>query len=966
MKTSKGEHYPLGVVRRFIEDREGNLWIATDNAGLVRFNRGDNTFKIYTYQSHKSGLASNTIHDLYQDEEGYIWLATYAGLQKYNPLTEEFYTYVNNINDSRSISSNIIRTIYEDRTGIVWVGTNNHGLNKFDRKYRKFTNFRNQLGDPLCFQSSIVRTFLEDNTGNLWIGTYGEGITVFNPSTSKSAKIVHKEFNSNSLVDNYVTSIVQDKNNNIWISTNNGLSKYNPLTKIFTNYLHNPSNSNSLPDNKIRKLLLDENDTLWIGTISEGLCKLNMVTNTFTSYIPNPANPDRTLSQERISTMYEDNYGNFWVGTSGEGLNLFNRATGVVRQYKNYPDDLNSISSNRIFCLYHDSKNRLWIGTDEGLNMFNYGDETFTKFTTHDGLPNDVIYGILEDDIGNIWVSTNYGISHFNPNVEGKIQFNNYSKFDGLQNSEFAEGSYLKTKSGLLLFGGISNFNIINPKNIQNNPIPPAVYITEIRILDRNAKVDEKKEEIVNVIDRDVLELDYAQNNLSFQYVALHYSNSTRNRYKYRLEGFESTWTIPKEEQRFASYTNLKPGKYKFLVIASNADGVWNETGDEITIVIHPPFWQTWWFLVIMLLLVFSAMHGIVMFREANLIKKKKELEEIVSYRTAELQQQTEKLKQANEEIMTNSTVLYEQNQLLMEKNEEISAQREELELQSNSLANIAWELQDKNEAIEKQKNILAYQKKEITDSIQYAKRIQQAVLPGQEQIKDLFPEYFIFNRPKSIVSGDFYWASRVNHYRIVAAVDCTGHGVPGGFMSMLGVLMLNEVVNQREIVDPKKVLNYLRQNIISVLHQTGDLSDTSDGMDISLCVINDKDLTLNFSGANSSMLILQENDNGEYEMTCLFSDRMPISYHFEMKSFTNQTVKLKPNAFIYLYSDGIIDQFGGDFGKKFQLSRMKEFILANKFLPLKTQGIVLEQQFNSWKGNTFQVDDVLVMGLKV
>ena len=171
MKTSKGEHYPLGVVRRFLEDREGNLWIATDDAGLVRFNRGNNTFKIYTYQSHKSGLASNTIHDLYQDEEGYIWLATYAGLQKYNPLTEEFYTYVNNINDSRSISSNIIRTIYEDRTGIVWVGTNNHGLNKFDRSIGSLPI--SEINSAIRFAFSLLLNVLEDNE-DLWIGTYGE------------------------------------------------------------------------------------------------------------------------------------------------------------------------------------------------------------------------------------------------------------------------------------------------------------------------------------------------------------------------------------------------------------------------------------------------------------------------------------------------------------------------------------------------------------------------------------------------------------------------------------------------------------------------------------------------------------------------------------------------------------------------------------------------------------------------
>jgi serine phosphatase RsbU (regulator of sigma subunit) len=381
-----------------------------------------------------------------------------------------------------------------------------------------------------------------------------------------------------------------------------------------------------------------------------------------------------------------------------------------------------------------------------------------------------------------------------------------------------------------------------------------------------------------------------------------------------------------------------------------------------------------------MLLTGSAIVVGIILLREASLLKAKRELENLVELRTieitrknVEISNQAESLRQANEEIKTTYDVLAEQNKNLQELNEEITVQRNELEEQRNSLANLAWELQEKNEEItsqrneiQKQKDMLAQQQKEITDSIMYAKRIQQAILPTLEQVGDCFNEFFIFYRPKSIVSGDFYWTSRIGKYRVIAVVDCTGHGVPGGFMSMLGLMMLNEVISQRQILDPAQALNYLRQNIISVLHQKGEITDAGDGMDLSLCIIDDEDMNLYYSGANSSIILMQPDDSGNYIINDIISDRMPISYHLVMRSFSTQKIKLKKGTLIYLYSDGISDQFSGENGKKFQILRLRDFILDNYLLPLKTQGMALEQLFDAWKGDMFQVDDVLVMGVKV
>lgn len=397
-------------------------------------------------------------------------------------------------------------------------------------------------------------------------------------------------------------------------------------------------------------------------------------------------------------------------------------------------------------------------------------------------------------------------------------------------------------------------------------------------------------------------------------------------------------------------------------------------------LAVPPSLPNSIWFIVLGVLSVLIVIAFIIVFRGANSKLSKVRLESMVQDRTRklemqslEIQKQSEVLRQANEEITATSEALALQNADLQRMNTEFSIQQRELENQRNSLANLAWELQEKNEEIttqhneiEAQKDLLTQQKKEITDSIRYAQRIQQAVLPTQEQIVELFPDYFILNQPKSIVSGDFYWISQIGRFRVIAVADCTGHGVPGGFMSMLGVLMLKEALTYKTAHNPAITLNQLRQSIITVLHQKGGMSDPGDGMDISLCIIDDQDNTLHYSGANSAIIILTRGLNGENQLLDIRSDRMPISYHAIMKPFSTSSYKIQKGTGIYLFTDGLIDQFGEATGRKYQLAQFRQFIQTNSSLPMQQQGVLLEQSFNSWKGNSFQVDDVLVFGVRV
>ena len=270
--------------------------------------------------------------------------------------------------------------------------------------------------------------------------------------------------------------------------------------------------------------------------------------------------------------------------------------------------------------------------------------------------------------------------------------------------------------------------------------------------------------------------------------------------------------------------------------------------------------------------------------------------------------------------------------------------------------------VKERTEEIEKQKDIVEKAHGHIQESINYAKRIQQAILPPEDYVNELFSENFIFNLPKDIVSGDFYWIKQINEYLIFIVADCTGHGVPGAFMSMLGISFLNEIIQRREITQANQVLNEMRNQVKSSLRQTGKLGEAKDGMDISVCVINSKTNIMQFSGAFNPIYIIRENTIHEIK-----GDRMPVGVHLnERKSFTNHEYQLEENDLIYLFTDGYIDQFGGSAEKKYLTKNFKEFIIKISELTLYNQRENLLKEFNRWKGDYDQTDDVLIMGVRI
>jgi len=678
------------LVVSITESKKGDLWLSVEDLGIIVLNQNEKSVIKYT-DSEESPfqVLSRSVLSIVEDENENFWVATYNGLQLFNPETSLSVSYQNNPFDPHSISCNTLRYLYESQSGIMWIGTYHDGVNWFNRKYNKFLTFHNSSNSTDFLPNSPVRSMVETTDGRLLVGTYGHGLFEINPTDEFSlAKRVNFS-GSEELTSNFITSLIKDNNGNYWVGTDaNGIFVLNSNKRFLAHYKHIPQVSSSLSSNRIRTLFFDSNNTLWVGTSGDGLCRYNN-DGSFTAFKPNPDDPSNSISQDRILCFYEDSEKNMWIGTSSEGLNLFNRNTGEAIHYKNSQNDSSTISSNRILSILQDSKGRLWIGTGGGgINLFDYSSRTFTSFSTTDGLPNDVIYGILEDCLGNLWLSTNSGLCRFTYNSKNDYLFRTYKKTDGLQSNEFSESAYLNINSCKLAFGGINGLSIVNPEQLLDNDFIPSVAIRKINYFSKFR--EEGKTQSINVLylTKKELSIPYSLNNVTFHFIALHFQNPKLNKYLYKLEGFDRNWVSPEQGQRFVTYTNLAKGKYMFRVKAANSDGVWNEVGDSMLLIVKPPYWQTWWFILSGIILVLLILFIVIRLRESNLLRMKKMLEYKVKVRTNEIMHQ-------KEEIESQRDYLTQLNSELQQKNEEITAQKEELErtqkhlVQSEKMASI-------------------------------------------------------------------------------------------------------------------------------------------------------------------------------------------------------------------------------------------------------------------------------------
>ncbi|MFH2143691.1 MAG: two-component regulator propeller domain-containing protein [Bacteroidota bacterium] len=904
------------------------VWMCLKNGVILKFISQN----IYEFFSINESIVSACL----EKHTNKLWIATDQSLLSYNPITKK---------KTEILKLENINVIFEDKNGQIWIGSDSV-LCIYNQELKKIQVVKNNIH---CI------TFTEDKNKNLIVGAKS-GLYRVDIISKEIAKV------SNNIIENKIdrhslNCIYTDSLNNFWLGTNKGLYYFNALNGSVTEYLNIRYQKNSIISNKVLSIVADLSGNLWIST-DKGLSKFNIAQQSFSNF--DHVN-NNSLSAGNTTCALEDKNGIIWVGTSWTGLNKVNTKTLEVENYYSLTYDSTSISDNHILCIFQDSKANIWIGTENGLDRYDSINNNFIHYSTANGLPSNVISGILEDDNGNLWISTDKGLVKFNP--KNNI-VTNYTLLDGLQDNEFTN-AYCKLNNGWLLFGGINGFNVFHPDSILLNMYKPSVFVTRIQIND--SLID-------NIFSLKELNLPYSQNNILFEFSAFDFNFPEQTKYQYKLVGFDKDWITTDATMRIAKYTNLPEGNYTFRVKVANNDGLWNEKEYVLSITIAPPWWRTWWFRVSCIIAIIIILVSLYRWRTATLRHRQKQLVLEVRKATAEIREKNEELSQQNEEIKTQRDMILEQNEELLQQKEEIETQRDEIESQRDNLQDQKEQIEDLYDIAIERKNLVEIKNKEIEDSIRYAKRIQTAVLPSEKYADSILGEHFIIFKPHSVVSGDFYWVTKTEEWTIVTIADCTGHGVPGAFMSMLGISFLNEIVRKKEVTNTADVLNHLRSYVIDALSQTSKEGTQKDGMDMSIVAIHKNRKRALWSGANNPLWIIRNtysNDNDKIDLVEeLKPDKMPVAIHINMEPFTNHEIDIEKDDRLYLFSDGFPDQFGGATGKKFKYKPFKKLLAETSNLTMQEQGEKIEMVLDKWMNNNGtkyeQIDDITIVGLKI
>ena len=607
-------NYPEGVSQsnnrtsspKIFKDVSGNVWLGYSK-GLAILDSKTNGFKNY-YLANKRAI-ENEVRTFCEDKFNNLWIGTYTGLVILNETEKTIQKIKHDENNPTSLSQNSIYKILKDNKGDLWIGTWAGGINYFDYSYDIFKYFS---AGPVksMLNYKVTSSIIETKQKNLWIGTEGGGINFYDQKTRLFTYFKHDPKNKNSISSNNVKSMIQDRLGNLWIGTHDGGLNYlntNKKPYKFNHFEGVQQNGVRISDKRILAILEDANNNIWIGTLTSGLLQYDHKRKEFTKF---------NYSLKSINAIYQSNDPDYLFLTGSQGLEKINIHTKVISKI---PINIKNAESNKtVNCVYQHTDNMIWIGTEgDGLFSFNMETKQTSKYGIQQGLLNEVIYGILPDNEGNLWFSTNNGISRLNLQTKA---VKNFDESDGLQGSEFNYGAYSKSSDGILYFGGTNGLNYFNPAHILENKFVPNVDIYNMRVSNKPFKT------LTDSIQH--IELLYDQNDFSFDFTALNFSQANKNQFAYKLEGFDSDWNYI-GNQKTATYTNIDQGSYVFKVKASNNDQYWNENGDQIHIKIHPAPWKTVWAYLCYTLFLFILSYATLVLirlrnREKNELKKEK------------------------------------------------------------------------------------------------------------------------------------------------------------------------------------------------------------------------------------------------------------------------------------------------------------------------------------------------------
>ncbi|MES2129588.1 MAG: two-component regulator propeller domain-containing protein [Pseudomonadota bacterium] len=661
------------AVQALLVDKQQNLWIGS-LAGLEMW-----TGDTHRMMGQAEGLKPGGITVLYQDADANLWLGSYSdGLYRWQPQANRFAHYPHAPTDNHSVADNQISSLYRDRVGTFWVGTWYAGVSRVDLASGGFARIVKQADAPNTLADNKVRAIAGDGKGKLWLGT-NVGLNHHDPTTGDTTVFQHSA-SFPVLPEGMVSAIARDRRGMLWLGSHAGVTSFDEASGKFVHQ----SMAGGDPDaDTIRGLMEDRAGAIWAASRG-GLHRIDPHSRAVTTFRHDPAN-SASLADNVVRPMLEDRRGQFWIGTFN-GLDLMDRATGKFRHFRHDPKDQGSISHDEVHYLLEDRRGTLWVGTAGGLNRMVVGSNgsiRFHRYRVKDGLADDAVAAMLEDDMGAIWISTNTGISRLDPATG---HWRNYSAADGTIEGAYFDGSALRAPDGTLYFGGFNGITAFQPRAISDNLIAPRAVITGFQIFNKPVELTrpgllkgpiETAREIV---------LESGDSVFSLEFSALHYAAPLRNRYSYQLEGFDENWVSTDAGKRFATYTNLDPGTYVFRVKAANKDGIWGATGASLQIIILPPFWKTWWFRTLAVLLTLSVVYGMYQVRMSGLRRQKALLEQQVRARTLEIEEQNHLLERQKEELQQRRLEAEEQRSAAEQRRSDAERQKEEVELQKENV----------------------------------------------------------------------------------------------------------------------------------------------------------------------------------------------------------------------------------------------------------------------------------------
>lgn len=896
---------------------EDSIFLITNDGHILSYNVNTNAYREeYKVITQAIENSAESVQSAIIDKEGNWWIASYrSGLFLYHNKTKQVYHLTHEVYNTNSLSFNFLNKVYEDATGLIWVCTGGGGLDLINPKASNFNVFQNNLFDSNTICNNDIWC-VYSNSEFLLAGT-SSGLSFYNKKDKIFKKYDYLEQgHKNSTVAVY-HCISRDLQGNYWVGTDGeGLLKLNPKNgKMEKLEIRNLKNL-GISALTVLSVAFNKNE-IWIGTANEGLIRYDLGSKLAKVYkhtsVPN------SIAQNAVTSLHFTDENSLWISLQDNGVNRLDISKEQFTWISTTSKTVGHLSSDVAVSIMEDSFGTLWIGTERGLSAINVSNNKVYTFNKLPGGSLDIVYGIVEDKEHHLWLSTNKGIFTFKlpfPNelfetpakADQKIEatLRNFDDQDGLPSNEFNQGAYCIDSAGIIYFGGINGLVYFDPTLVKEIKIPaPQLYLQSFNLFDKRVEFD-------TVFDsKQRIELKYFENFFSIEFVSPSYLNPGKTRYKYILEGLDKSWTTSTYQHKI-SYPNVPPGEYKFRIKVTDANGKWSDKEKTFSIIISPPFWKTKFFYFFSALLLILFFISYTRLRERALKRENRILEEKVKLRTADVIQQ-----------------------------------KEIVERKSNELESALFK---------------------VNDNINYSNKIKRAILPSLAEIKKLFPESFIIYNPKLVVGGDFYFFSKQENSKrqaksaVLGIADASGHGVPGALMSVIGLTILNDIVNLKGITKPAHILDELQLGVKETLKINEKNNYEAESISCVICKFDFEKNQLEYAGARKSIYIIRNQ-----KLIELKGDRMLIGAGSAnlYERFTENVFQLQHGDYIYLCTDGFSNQFGGEKGKKFKSKRLKEMLVSLH----TTSHIIQDEQINSifeqWKGEHERVDDLLITGIR-